>query len=159
MYLQHTTLHLQQLLNWLFLITTCTCSTQHFIFSNFLTDCSLLQHVPAAHHTSSSATSELLWQYRIAEVPKLTCQVHINHLLHAGFLCRNSIPPTTTKKNLETKIMAAKGKTHVDVAFWGGVIPGNQVRWVLDIQAPSHSREKHLLPSSCPSLRPSVRMY
>ncbi|GFG34245.1 hypothetical protein Cfor_10690, partial [Coptotermes formosanus] len=38
----------------------------------------------------------------------------------------NSIPPTTTKKNLETKMMAAKGKTHVDVAFWGGVIPGNQ---------------------------------
>jgi allantoinase len=38
----------------------------------------------------------------------------------------NSIPPTTTKKNLETKMMAAKGKMHVDVAFWGGVIPGNQ---------------------------------
>ena len=30
-------------------------------------------------------------------------------------------------------MMAAKGKTHVDVAFWGGVIPGNQVRYVQDI--------------------------
>ncbi|PSN44654.1 hypothetical protein C0J52_07719 [Blattella germanica] len=39
----------------------------------------------------------------------------------------NSIPPTTTRKNLETKIIAAKGKTHIDVAFWGGVVPGNQV--------------------------------
>nr|CDO39395.1 allantoinase [Blattella germanica] len=38
----------------------------------------------------------------------------------------NSIPPTTTRKNLETKIIAAKGKTHIDVAFWGGVVPGNQ---------------------------------
>ncbi|PNF40904.1 Allantoinase, mitochondrial [Cryptotermes secundus] len=38
----------------------------------------------------------------------------------------NSIPPTTTKKNLETKMIAAKGKKHVDVAFWGGVVPGNQ---------------------------------
>jgi len=53
-------------------------------------------------------------------------------------------------------MMAAKGKTHVDVAFWGGVIPGNQVRYVW---APSKSREKHLIPSSCPSVRPSVRMY
>jgi hypothetical protein len=25
---------------------------------------------------------------------------------------------------------AAKGKTHVDVAFWGGVVPGNQVSYI-----------------------------
>uniref|UniRef100_A0A6M2DYL9 allantoinase n=1 Tax=Xenopsylla cheopis TaxID=163159 RepID=A0A6M2DYL9_XENCH len=37
----------------------------------------------------------------------------------------NSIPPTTTLENLRTKINSACGKTHVDVAFWGGVIPGN----------------------------------
>ncbi|KAF2895691.1 hypothetical protein ILUMI_10471 [Ignelater luminosus] len=38
----------------------------------------------------------------------------------------NSIPPTTTVQNFMTKIQAATGKTYVDVAFWGGVIPGNQ---------------------------------
>ncbi|KAK7865903.1 hypothetical protein R5R35_005623 [Gryllus longicercus] len=38
----------------------------------------------------------------------------------------NSIPPTTTKANLEIKLEAAKGKVHVDVAFWGGVVSGNQ---------------------------------
>jgi dihydroorotase-like cyclic amidohydrolase len=27
-------------------------------------------------------------------------------------------------------MIAAKGKTHVDVAFWGGVVPGNQVSHV-----------------------------
>nr|CAD7404741.1 unnamed protein product [Timema cristinae] len=38
----------------------------------------------------------------------------------------NSIPSTTTVSNLKTKLKAAQGQTHVDVAFWGGVIPGNQ---------------------------------
>jgi allantoinase len=38
----------------------------------------------------------------------------------------NSIPPTTTVKNYEAKRMAAQEQCHVDVAFWGGVIPGNQ---------------------------------
>ncbi|XP_066997557.1 allantoinase, mitochondrial isoform X2 [Anabrus simplex] len=38
----------------------------------------------------------------------------------------NSIPPTTTVQNLKTKLAAAEGQVHVDVAFWGGVIPGNQ---------------------------------
>ncbi|KAJ7647310.1 allantoinase [Roridomyces roridus] len=38
----------------------------------------------------------------------------------------NSIPPTCTVANLELKRAAASNKCHVDVAFWGGVIPGNQ---------------------------------
>ncbi|KAH9932397.1 allantoinase [Fomitopsis serialis] len=38
----------------------------------------------------------------------------------------NSIPPTTTVANLEEKRAAAKGQCWTDVAFWGGVIPGNQ---------------------------------
>ncbi|CAG8432748.1 7075_t:CDS:10 [Diversispora eburnea] len=38
----------------------------------------------------------------------------------------NSIPPTTTVKNLEHKIESAKGKCWVDVGFYGGIIPGNQ---------------------------------
>ncbi|XP_058835510.1 allantoinase [Topomyia yanbarensis] len=37
----------------------------------------------------------------------------------------NSIPPTTSLANLRTKINAARGKIFVDVAFWGGVVPGN----------------------------------
>jgi allantoinase len=37
----------------------------------------------------------------------------------------NSIPPTTTKNAFEEKLASAKGKCHVDVGFWGGVVPGN----------------------------------
>ncbi|KAK1218499.1 Allantoinase [Marasmius sp. AFHP31] len=38
----------------------------------------------------------------------------------------NSIPPTVTVANLEIKREAAKGQCFCDVAFWGGVIPGNE---------------------------------
>ncbi|KAI0674716.1 allantoinase [Trametes maxima] len=38
----------------------------------------------------------------------------------------NSIPPTTTTDNLAQKRAAARGQCWTDVAFWGGVIPGNQ---------------------------------
>ncbi len=37
----------------------------------------------------------------------------------------NSIPPTTTLANFEEKLAAAEGQCTVDVAFWGGVVPGN----------------------------------
>jgi allantoinase len=37
----------------------------------------------------------------------------------------NSIPATTTALALEAKRAAAEGKCHVDVAFVGGVVPGN----------------------------------
>lgn len=37
----------------------------------------------------------------------------------------NSIPPTTTLAGFEEKLLAAQGKCSVDVAFWGGVVPGN----------------------------------
>lgn len=37
----------------------------------------------------------------------------------------NSIPPTTTVAGLEAKRTAALGHCHVDVGFWGGVVPGN----------------------------------
>lgn len=37
----------------------------------------------------------------------------------------NSIPPTTTLAGFEEKLAAASGKCNVDVAFWGGVVPGN----------------------------------
>jgi allantoinase len=38
----------------------------------------------------------------------------------------NSIPPTTTVEGLEAKRRAAAGRCAVDVAFWGGVVPGNR---------------------------------
>jgi allantoinase len=37
----------------------------------------------------------------------------------------NSIPPTCTVEALEIKQKAARGQCHVDVGFWGGVIPSN----------------------------------
>jgi allantoinase len=37
----------------------------------------------------------------------------------------NSIPSTTSVEGLEEKRAAAQGRCHVDVGFWGGVVPGN----------------------------------
>jgi allantoinase len=37
----------------------------------------------------------------------------------------NSVPPTTTVAGLEEKRRAATARCHVDVGFWGGVVPGN----------------------------------
>src|SRR5260370_3526911 len=37
----------------------------------------------------------------------------------------SSIPATTTLAGLKAKLEAASGKCSVDVAFWGGVVPGN----------------------------------
>jgi allantoinase len=37
----------------------------------------------------------------------------------------NSIPPTTTQAGFAEKLAAAEGQCAVDVAFWGGVVPGN----------------------------------
>jgi allantoinase len=37
----------------------------------------------------------------------------------------NCIPATTTRKAAETKLEALHDQLHVDVAFWGGVVPGN----------------------------------
>ncbi|XP_068599457.1 allantoinase, mitochondrial [Brachionichthys hirsutus] len=47
----------------------------------------------------------------------------------------NSIPPTTTLSNLQEKLQEATGKCFVDTAFWGGVIPGNQLELRPMIQA------------------------
>ncbi len=37
----------------------------------------------------------------------------------------DSVPVTTTVAALEAKRRSAQGNCHVDVAFWGGVVPGN----------------------------------
>ncbi|XP_076582778.1 allantoinase, mitochondrial isoform X2 [Chaetodon auriga] len=47
----------------------------------------------------------------------------------------NSIPPTTTLANFHEKLREATGKCFVDTAFWGGVIPGNQLELQPMIQA------------------------
>ncbi|KAL0893835.1 hypothetical protein ABMA27_013959 [Loxostege sticticalis] len=39
----------------------------------------------------------------------------------------NSIPPTTTLENLRIKAAMAKEEVYVDVGFWGGVVPGNEI--------------------------------
>jgi allantoinase len=46
----------------------------------------------------------------------------------------NSVPPTTTVPGLEVKRAAALGQVSVDVAFWGGAVPGNaaELRPLLD---------------------------
>src|SRR5204863_7791034 len=38
----------------------------------------------------------------------------------------NSLPPTLTAQALRAKRAAAEGKCAVDVAFWGGVVPGSR---------------------------------
>ncbi|MGY1985644.1 allantoinase AllB [Blastococcus sp. SYSU DS0669] len=38
----------------------------------------------------------------------------------------NSIPPTTTVEHLRRKQDAARSRLAVDVAFWGGAVPGNE---------------------------------
>src|SRR5437773_9259661 len=37
----------------------------------------------------------------------------------------NSVPVTTTLEAFEAKLEAARNKLHIDVGFWGGVVPGN----------------------------------
>lgn len=44
----------------------------------------------------------------------------------------NSIPPTVSLPDLELKRQAAQGQCFTDVAFWAGVIPGNEVIAILD---------------------------
>src|SRR5687767_11549838 len=40
----------------------------------------------------------------------------------------NSIPPTTSVEALHVKREVAEGQVAVDVAFWGGAVPGNADR-------------------------------
>ena len=37
----------------------------------------------------------------------------------------NSVPATTTVRGLHAKVEAARAQCHVDVGFWGGLVPGN----------------------------------
>jgi allantoinase len=40
----------------------------------------------------------------------------------------NSIPATTSIAGLDAKRAAAEGRCAIDVAFWGGIVPGNQAQ-------------------------------
>ena len=40
----------------------------------------------------------------------------------------NSIPATTSTTGFEAKRAAATGQCHVDVGFWGGLVPGNRLQ-------------------------------
>lgn len=50
----------------------------------------------------------------------------------------NCIPATTSRAAAEQKLAALEGQLHVDVAFWGGVVPGNvaELRGLADIGVP-----------------------
>ncbi|XP_050345528.1 allantoinase-like isoform X1 [Nymphalis io] len=39
----------------------------------------------------------------------------------------NSFPPTTSVENLKVKASSAREEVYIDVAFWGGIIPGNEM--------------------------------
>jgi allantoinase len=38
----------------------------------------------------------------------------------------NCLPPTTSGEALSAKLAAADGRLHVDVGFWGGIVPGSE---------------------------------
>jgi allantoinase len=59
----------------------------------------------------------------------------------------NSIPATTTVAALEAKRAAARGKCSVDVAFWGGVVPGNASELEALVEAGVRGFKCFLVPS------------
>src|SRR5262252_3614050 len=66
----------------------------------------------------------------------------------------NSVPATTDVRALEEKRQAAGGQCHVDVGFWGGVVPGN--RDVLDalVDAGVRGFKCFLVPSGVDEFQP-----
>jgi allantoinase len=59
----------------------------------------------------------------------------------------NSIPVTTTVGALEQKARAAAGRSAVDYAFWGGVIPGNREELAPLARAGARGFKAFLVPS------------
>jgi allantoinase len=66
----------------------------------------------------------------------------------------NSVPPTTSVAALEEKRAAAAGKCWVDVAFWGGAVPGNEASLVPLHQAGVVGFKCFLLDSGAPEFPP-----
>jgi allantoinase len=59
----------------------------------------------------------------------------------------NSIPVTTTVAALDIKREAARGRVHVDCAFWGGVVPGNASELGALVKAGARGAKAFLVPS------------
>jgi allantoinase len=74
----------------------------------------------------------------------------------------NSVPVTTTVDALRSKVEAARGQCAVDVAFWGGAVPGNtgQLAALLDAGVVGFkcflSESRHLPPLDKASLRAAM---
>src|SRR5690242_13599685 len=66
----------------------------------------------------------------------------------------NSVPPTTSVAALEEKRAAAAGKCWVDVAFWGGAVPGNEVALISLHEAGVVGFKCFLLDSGVPEFPP-----
>jgi allantoinase len=59
---------------------------------------------------------------RLRDRHESRCGRRHHHLIEMPL---NASPVTTTVEALKLKLEAAKGKLHVNVGFYGGVIPGN----------------------------------
>ena len=66
----------------------------------------------------------------------------------------NSVPPTTSVAALEEKRAAAAGKCWVDVAFWGGAVPGNEAELIPLHEAGVVGFKCFLLDSGAPEFPP-----
>jgi allantoinase len=66
----------------------------------------------------------------------------------------NSIPPTVNVKALQAKRQAAEGKVAVDVAFWGGAVPGNASQLPRMIAAGAVGVKCFLIDSGVPEFPP-----
>ena len=66
----------------------------------------------------------------------------------------NSIPATTGVAALDAKRDAARGQCHVDVAFWGGVVPGNAAELEALVDAGVRGFKCFLVPSGVDEFPP-----
>jgi allantoinase len=66
----------------------------------------------------------------------------------------NSVPPTVNVKALQVKRQAAQGQLSVDVAFWGGAVPGNASQLPRLLAAGAVGVKCFLLDSGVPEFPP-----
>ncbi len=66
----------------------------------------------------------------------------------------NSIPPTTSVEAFEVKRVAASGKLSVDVAFWGGLVPGSEPELTGLVEAGVCGFKAFLVDSGVPEFPP-----
>jgi allantoinase len=59
----------------------------------------------------------------------------------------NSVPATTTVAALRVKMETARAQCHVDVGFWGGVVPGNAGELAALVDAGARGFKCFLVPS------------